>query len=72
MTEPQDQLTNAKLAIYLLMYSIININPSYFSTEVYKALNLQEKEIIKQLQGLDEGVTINDLLVSLFEKERMH
>lgn len=27
------------------MYSIIKINPNYFSTEVYKALNLQEKEI---------------------------
>jgi len=57
--EHQDQLTNAKLALYLLMYSIIKINPAYFSTEVYKTIGLQEKELIKQVQDLDEGVTIN-------------
>jgi len=70
--ESQDQLTNAKLSIYLLMYSIIKVNPSYFSEDVYKAVSLHEKDFIKQVQNMDEGVTINDLLVSLFEKERMH
>lgn len=75
--ELQDPLTNAKLesaklALYLLMYAIIKVNPNYFSAEVYKTLALQEKYLIKQFQELDEGVTVNDLLVSLFEKERMH
>lgn len=70
--EPQDQLTNAKLALYLLMYAIIKVNPNYFNADVYKAVSLHEKDFIKQVQGLDEAVTVNDLLVSLFEKERMH
>lgn len=72
MPEYQDQITNAKLAIYLMMYSLIKITPAYFSTDVYRVIALNEKDMIKQIQELDEGVTVNDLLVSLFEKERMH
>lgn len=77
-----DTLTNAKLIIqvgsngvdasYVLTSSIIKVNPSYFSEEVFVALGQSEKELIKGLRELDEDVSINDLMVSLFSKERMH
>lgn len=67
-----DTLTNAKLIIYVLTSSIIKVNPNYFSKEVFIALGQSEKELIKALRELDEDVSINDLMVSLFSKERMH
>ena len=77
MKEQDDDLTNAKLenaklVVYMLIYAITKINPNYLSAEVYKTVSLHEKDFIKQVQGLDEGITVNDLLISLFEKERMH
>ncbi len=72
MIEPRNQLSTAKLAVYVLICSIVKINPNYFSVDMYKALAKQEKDLIKRLQELDENITINDLLVSIFEKERMH
>lgn len=69
MTDP---LTNAKLIIYVLTSSIIKVNPNYFNEEVFVALGQSEKELIKGLRELDEDVSINDLMVSLFSKERMH
>lgn len=67
-----DTLTSAKLIIYVLTSSIIKVNPNYFSKEVFVALGQSEKELIKCLQELDEDVSINDLMVGLFSKERMH
>lgn len=66
-----DTLTNAKLIIYVLTSSIIKVNPNYFSEEVFVALGQSEKELIKSLQELDEDVSINDLMIALFQKERM-
>lgn len=67
-----DSLTNAKLIIYVLTSSIIKVNPNYFSEEVFVALGQSEKELIKGLQELDEDVSINDLMIALFQKERMY
>lgn len=67
-----DSLTNAKLIIYVLTSSIIKVNPNYFSEEVFVALGQSEKELIKGLRELDEDVSINDLMISLFQKEKLH
>ncbi len=67
-----DTLTSAKLIIYVLTSSIIKVNPNYFSEEVFVALGQSEKELLKALRELDEDVSINDLMISIFQKERMH
>ena len=63
---------SAKLLIYVLTSSIIKVNPRYFSQDAMEALASSEKELIQGLKGLDESVTVNDLMVSVFSKERLH
>lgn len=72
MMKLTDTLSTAKLCIYILTSSIIKVNPNYFSKEVFVALGQSEKELIKGLRELDEDVSINDLMIALFQKERMH
>lgn len=63
---------DAKLLIYVLTSSIIKVNPMYFSQDAMEAAASAEKELIQGLKDLDEGVTVNDLMVSVFSKERLH
>lgn len=63
---------SAKLLIYVLTSSIIKVNPRYFSQDAMEALVSAEKELIQGLKGLDEGASVNDLMVAVFQKERLH
>ena len=69
MTEPLDQ---AKLIIYVMTTSIMKINPQYFSIEALAAIGRNEVELIRQLKELDEDVTLNELIVSVFNKKEFH
>ena len=69
MIEPLD---TAKLLIYIMLSSLMKVHMQYFSPEAMQAIAENEKEILKNLQELDENVSINDLVIALFHKERMH
>lgn len=64
--------SQAKLVIYIMLSSIIKVNPSYFGSEAMKAIAESEKELLEGLKSLDESVSIDDLVVSIFSKERLH
>ena len=65
-------LDQAKLIIYVMTSSILKINPQYFSDETLDAIAKNEVELIRQLKELDEGVTLNELIVSVFNKKEFH
>ena len=65
-------LDQAKLIIYVMTSSILKINPQYFSIEALDAIAKNEVELIRQLKELDEGVTLNELIVSVFNKKEFH
>lgn len=65
-------LDTAKLVIYIMLSSLMKVHMQYFSPEAMQAIAENEKELLKSLRELDEGVNINDLVISLFQKERMH
>ena len=44
----------------------------YFTQDALNALASSEKELIQGLKDLDEGVSVNDLMVAVFSKERLH
>lgn len=67
-----NELINARILIYVLTSSILRVNPNYFSKEALLALESSQNEIVKALKELNEDVSIDDLMVSLFSKERMH
>ena len=69
MNEPLD---TAKLIIYVMTSSILKINPQYFSIEALDAIAKNEVELIRQLKELDEDVTLNELIVSVFNKKEFH
>lgn len=63
---------SAKLLIYVLTSSILKVSPMYFTQDALNALASSEKELIQGLKDLDEGVSVNDLMVAVFSKERLH
>ena len=67
-----NELINARILIYVLTSSILRVNPNYFSKEALLALESSQNELVKALKELNEDVSIDDLMVSLFSKERMH
>ena len=70
MNEPLD---TAKLIIYVLTSSILKINPQYFSDEVLDAIAKHEVQLLKNLKEvLDEDLTLNELIINVFDKERFH
>lgn len=62
----------SKLLIYVLTSSILKVSPMYFTQDALDALASAEKELIQGLKELDEGVSVNDLMVAVFSKERLH
>ena len=77
MTQPSEigsppSILSAKLLIYVLTSSILKVSPMYFTQDALDALASAEKELIRGLKDLDEGVSVNDLMVSVFSKERLH
>ena len=70
MNEPLD---TAKLIIYVMTSSILKINPQYFSIEALAAIGRNEVELLKNLSELlYEDLTLNELIINLFDKERFH
>ena len=63
---------DSKLLIYVLTSSILKVSPMYFTQDALNALASAEKELIQGLKDLDEGVSVNDLMVAVFQKERLH
>ena len=70
MNEPLD---TAKLIIYVMTTSIMKINPQYFSIEALDAIAKNEVQLLKNLsEVLDEDLTLNELIINVFDKERFH
>ena len=70
MNEPLD---TAKLIIYVMTTSIMKINPQYFSIEALAAIGRNEEQLLKNLsEVLDEDLTLNELIINVFDKERFH
>ena len=65
-------IDQAKLIIYVMTTSIMKVNPQYFGIEALDAIAKNEVELIRQLKELDEGVTLNELIVSVFNKKEFH
>ena len=68
-----NELQQAKLIIYVMTTSIMKINPQYFSDEALAAIGRNEVQLLKNLsEVLDEDLTLNELIINVFDKERMH
>ena len=67
-----NELINARILVYVLTSSILRVNPNYFSKETLLALESSQNELVKALKELNEDVSIDDLMIALFQKERMH
>ena len=67
-----NDLDQAKLIIYVMTSSILKINPQYFRDEALDAIAKNEVELIQQIKEIDEGVTLNELIVSVFNKKEFH
>ena len=66
-------LDQAKLIIYVMSTSILKINPQYFSIEALAAIGRNEVQLLKNLsEVLDEDLTLNELIINVFDKERFH
>ena len=67
------ELDQAKLIIYVMTSSILKINPQYFSIEALAAIGRNEVQLLKSLsEVLDEDLTLNELIINVFDKERFH
>ncbi len=65
-------LQQSKLTVYVLAVSLLKLVPGYFPRHTLDVMADQEKEILKMLNALQEGTTVNDLVMAVFKKERMH
>ena len=66
-------LDTAKLIIYVMTTSIMKINPQYFSIDALAAIGRNEVQLLKNLsEVLDEDLTLNELIINVFDKERFH
>lgn len=66
-------LDQARLIIYVMTSSILKINPQYFSIEALAAIGRNEVQLLKNLsEVLDEDLTLNELIINVFDKERFH
>ena len=53
--------------------SILKINPQYFSIDALAAIGRNEVQLLKNLsEVLDEDLTLNELIINVFDKERFH
>ena len=67
------ELDQAKLIIYVMTSSIMKVNPQYFSIEALAAIGRNELQLLKNLnEVLDEDLTLNELIINVFDKERFH
>ena len=67
------ELDQAKLIIYVMTISIMKINLQYFSIEALAAIGRNEVQLLKNLsEVLEEDLTLNELIINVFDKERFH
>ena len=67
------ELDTAKLIIYVMTSSILKINPQYFSIEALDAIAKNEVQLLKNLsEVLEDDLTLNELIINVFDKERFH
>ena len=67
------ELDTAKLIIYVMTASIMKINPQYFSIEALDAIAKNEVQLLKNLnEVLDEDLTLNELIINVFNKKEFH
>lgn len=67
------ELQQAKLIIYIMTSSILKINPQYFSDEALDAIAKHEVQLLKNLsEVLEDDLTLNELIINVFDKERFH
>ena len=65
--------SNGVDASYATTTSILKINPQYFSIDALAAIGRNEVQLLKSLsEVLDEDLTLNDLIINVFDKERFH
>ena len=70
MNEPLD---TAKLIIYVMTSSILKINPQYVSIEALAAIGRNELHSLNNLnEVLDKDLTLSELIINVFDKERFH
>ena len=65
-------LQQSRLTVYVLASALIKLVPGYFPKHTLDVMADQEKEILKMLNALQEGTTVNDLVMAVFKKGRMH
>ena len=66
-------LDTAKLIIYVMTTSIMKINPQYFSIEALATIGRNEVQLLKNLsEVLEDDLTLNELIINVFDKERFH
>ena len=67
------ELDTTKLIIYVMTSSILKINPQYFSIEALAAIGRIEVQLLKNLsEVLEDDLTLNELIINVFDKERFH
>ena len=67
------ELDQAKLIIDVMTTSIMKINPQYFSIEALAAIGGNEVQLLKNLnEVLEDDLTLNELIINVFDKERFH
>ena len=65
-------LQQSRLAVYVLAVSLLKLVPGYFPRHTLDVMADQEKEILKMLNTLQEGTTVNDLVMAVFMKGKVH
>ena len=65
-------LQQSRLAVYVLAVSLLKLVPGYFPKHTLDVMADQEKEILKMLNALQEGTTVDDHVMAVFIKERMY
>ena len=65
-------LQQSRLAVYVLAVALLKLVPGYFPRHTLDVMEDQEKEILKMLNALQEGTTVDDLVMAVFKKGRMH
>ena len=65
-------LQQSRLTVYVIAGALLKLVPGYFSRFTIDAMADQEKEILKMLNALQEGTTVDDLVMAVFMKGRMH
>ena len=66
-------IDQAKLIIYVMTSSILKINPKHFSIEFLAAIGRNEVQLLKNLsEVLEDDLTLNELIINVFDKERFH